>query len=94
MKTYPFRILIVRKDGRYFFRRVYSNGKDYPEYGTKYNDGHYSTSPRSRFGKENVIDGFDISHGEHRPNDYSNLDRYLPSLHEFNEKIKCTLLDS
>jgi hypothetical protein len=94
MKTYPFRILIVRKNDGYSFRRVYSNGKDYPEYGIKYNDGYYSTYPRSRYGKENIIDGFDISHEEHRPNNFSNLDRYLPSLHEFNEKIKCTLLDS
>lgn len=94
MKTYPFRILIVRKNDGYSFRRVYSNGKDYPEYGIKYHDGYYSTSPRGRYGKDNVIDGFDISYGEHRINDYSNLDNYLPSLHEFNEKIKCTLLDS
>jgi hypothetical protein len=93
MKNYPFRILAVRKEGSFKFRRVYSDGKDYPEFGINQTMSSQSATPRNRGACAYTIDGFDIT-PKHNVNEYGSLDRYIPSLIALNEKIKCTLSES
>lgn len=93
MNNYPFRILIVRKEGSFKFRRVYSDGKDYPAFGIHQTMSYHSATPRNRGLLEYIIDGFDIT-PKHNVNEYGSLDRFIPSLITLNEKIKCTLSES
>jgi hypothetical protein len=90
---YPFIILIVRKQGSFKFRRVYSDGNSYHKLGIHQTMSVYSATPRNRGSLDCTIDGFDIT-PKHNVNYYGNLDDYLPSLIALNEKIKCTLSES
>ena len=93
MNNYPFRILIVRKEGSFKFRRVYSDGNSYRKLGIYHTGSRYSATPRNRGSLDYTIDGFDIT-PKHNVNEYGNLDAFIPSLIVLNEKIKCTLSES